>query len=71
MMQEGEFCEGRALIVGVWATVVGVLHVTSRSEINVGAPESGAHNTIIMSHEMTKYYAKDFKGCPVEGIQYF
>ena len=37
----GEFCEGRAPIVGVWATVVGVLHVTSRSEIRMGGPESG------------------------------
>ena len=36
----GEFCEGRAPVVGVWATVVGVLHVTSRSKFKIGGPKS-------------------------------
>ena len=39
----GEFCEGsrtHPVVVGVWATVVGVLHVTSHSEVNMGGPKS-------------------------------
>ena len=45
MQEEGNFARAAAglilLLVAVWATVVGVLHVTSHSEVNKGGPKMG------------------------------
>ena len=56
----GEFCEGSrthpVVVVGVWATVVGVLHVTSHSEVNMGGPNSN-HEIL----QVTKYSSRIYE----------